>query len=152
MADSSNITLQSKEPSLGQIQIAPEVLEIIVGIAVSQIDGVNRMQGTISSSVNELFGRKKNLGKGVKLTIVDDQISVDVFAYLDYGVSVPKVALAIQDKVKQQILFMTDLALSEVNVHITGIVTEKTESAIDPNNLFGDEDTQIDENEDGEES
>jgi len=109
------------------------------------------MQGTISSSVNELFGRKKNLGKGVKLTIVDDQISVDVYAYLNYGVSVPKVALAIQDKVKQQILFMTDLPLSEVNVHITGIVTEKTESAIDPNNLFGDE-TPTDENEDGEES
>lgn len=75
-----------------------------------------------------------------------------MYAYLDYGVSVPKVALEIQDKIKQQILFMTDLALSEVNVHITGIVTEKTESAIDPNNLFGDEDTQTDENEDGEES
>ncbi|VDG31247.1 alkaline shock protein [Lactobacillus plantarum JDM1] [Lactiplantibacillus mudanjiangensis] len=152
MAESSNITLKSKEPSLGQIQIAPEVLEIIVGIAVSQIDGVNRMRGSISSSVNELFGRKKSLGKGVKLTIVDDQISVDVYAYLNYGVSVPKVALAIQDKVKQQILFMTDLALNEVNVHITGIVTEKTESTIDPNNLFGDEDPEVDENEDGEES
>ncbi|MFC6201630.1 Asp23/Gls24 family envelope stress response protein [Lactiplantibacillus nangangensis] len=152
MAESSNITLQSKEPSLGQIQIAPEVLEIIVGIAVSQIDGVNRMRGSISSSVNELFGRKKPLSKGVKLTIVDDQISVNVYAYLDYGVSVPKVALAIQDKVKQQILFMTDLALSEVNVHITGIVTEKTESGIDPNNLFGDADPETPENEDGEES
>ena len=152
MAESSNITLQSEEPSLGQIQIAPEVLEIIVGIAVSQIDGVNRMRGSISSSVNELFGRKKSLSKGVKLTIVDDQISVDVYAYLDYGVSVPKVALAIQDKVKQQILFMTDLALSEVNVHITGIVTEKTESGIDPNNLFGDADPETPENEDGEES
>ncbi|AVK60275.1 Asp23/Gls24 family envelope stress response protein [Lactobacillus sp. CBA3605] len=152
MADSSNIMLQSKEPSLGQIQIAPEVLEIIVGIAVSQIDGVNRMRGSISSSVNELFGRKKSLGKGVKLTIVDDQISVDIYAYLNYGVSVPKVALAIQDKVKQQILFMTDLALSEVNVHITGIVTEKTESAIDPNNLFGETNPETDNDEDGEES
>ncbi|AVK62923.1 Asp23/Gls24 family envelope stress response protein [Lactobacillus sp. CBA3606] len=152
MADSSNIMLQSKEPSLGQIQIAPEVLEIIVGIAVSQIDGVNRMRGSISSSVNELFGRKKSLGKGVKLTIVDDQISVDIYAYLNYGVSVPKVALAIQDKVKQQILFMTDLALSEVNVHITGIVTEKTESAIDPNNLFGEANPETDNDEDGEES
>ena len=35
---------------------------------------------------------------------------------------------------------------------ITGIVTEKTESAIDPNNLFGDADPEADENEDGEES
>ena len=53
--------------------------------------------------------RKKNLGKG-SVTIVDDQISVDVFAYLTM-VTGTKVALAIQDKVGKQILFMTDLAL-----------------------------------------
>lgn len=46
---------------------------------------------------------------------------------------------------------MIDFVLSEVNVYIIGIVIEKIESVIDLNNLFGDEDIQIDENEDGEE-
>ena len=54
--------------------------------------------------------------------------------------SVPKVALAIQEKVRQQVLFMTGLELTQVDVHIQGVVPEKQEPTVDPNNLFGEED------------
>lgn len=57
--------------------------------------------------------------------------------YVEYGVSVPKVAAMIQDKVKQQITLMTDLKVKEVNVHIKGIVTSKEDQQVDPNDLFG---------------
>ena len=33
MAEDTNIILESKEPALGKIEVAPQVLEIIVGIA-----------------------------------------------------------------------------------------------------------------------
>ena len=58
---------------------------------------------------------------------------------MDYGVSVPKIALEIQDKVKQQISLMTDLKIKEVNVHIEGVVTEKVEQQIDPNDIFAED-------------
>ncbi|MDO5741995.1 MAG: Asp23/Gls24 family envelope stress response protein, partial [Vagococcus sp.] len=45
--------------------------------------------------------------------------------YLNYGVSVPKVALSMQEKVKEQVLFMTDLELKEVNIHVVGVIPEK---------------------------
>ena len=45
---------------------------------------------------------------------------------MNYGVSVPKVALEMQDRVKQQVLFMTDIDLVEVNIHVVAVVPEKS--------------------------
>ncbi|PWG00933.1 Asp23/Gls24 family envelope stress response protein [Levilactobacillus bambusae] len=140
MAENTNIILESKEPAMGHIEVAPQVLEIIAGIAASQTEGVARMRGSLANSVTELFGRKREHGKGVKLTFDEDELSVDVYVYLNYGVSVPHVALQIQDNVKQQLLFMTELKLRDVDVHVEGVIPEKVDTGVDPNNLFDDED------------
>ncbi|ORN06319.1 Alkaline shock protein 23 [Lentilactobacillus parabuchneri] len=139
MAEDTNITLHSNDSALGKIEIAQNVLEIIAGVATSQIDGVNRMRGSFSTSVNELLGRRTEHGKGVNLTYNDEELTVNVYVYLNYGVSVPKVALQIQSQVEQQLLFMTGLKVTEVNVHVQGVVPEKTTSTVDPNNPFADE-------------
>ncbi|ATO43997.1 Asp23/Gls24 family envelope stress response protein [Loigolactobacillus coryniformis] len=139
MAEDTNIVLDSKtETSLGQIEIAPEVIEIILGIAASQVDGVYKMRGTLSSSISQLLGREDR-GKGVKLTVDAGQIQADIYAYLNYGVSVPQVALKMQDTIKEQLLFMTDLDLTEVNIHVVGVIPEKLVNAVDPNNLFAED-------------
>ncbi|MBW1605645.1 Asp23/Gls24 family envelope stress response protein [Lactobacillus sp. Sy-1] len=136
----SNTLLKGNKQSAGSIHIAPRVLEIIASIAAVKVPGVERMQGSFATGVNELFGHK-DFGKGIKLSFNDqDQVSVDIYVYVDYGVSVPKVALEIQDKVKQQLLFMTELDVLDVNVHIEGIVHAHSESKIDPDDLFADND------------
>ena len=91
------------------------------------------MRGSLANSVSKLFG-KENRSKGVKLDQKDSALKVDVYALLNYGVSVPKVAYEIQEKVKQHVLFMTGLKLDVVDVHIQGIVPEKQEPTIDPRN------------------
>ena len=132
MAEDTNIVLKS-DPELGKIEIAPNVLEIVAGIATTEVKGVNRMRG----SFTDLISRKKEHGKGVKLTYNGDDLIVDIYVYLNYGVSVPKVALEIQDQVAQQLLFMTELQVKEVNVHVQGMVTEKNQTAtVDPNDPF----------------
>ncbi len=136
MAEDTNIVLKSDDPELGKIEITPRVLEIIAGVAATEVDGVNRMRGSFSSSVNQWFGRKTEHSKGVKLNYNGDNLIVDIYVYLNYGVSVPKVALEIQDQVEQQLLFMTQIKVSEVNVHVQGVVPEKTESTVDPNDPF----------------
>ena len=138
MAEDNNIILASQEPSLGEIKIAPEVVEVIIGIAASQVYGVYSMRGSWANRVSKLFGQE-NRRKGVKLDQKDAALKVDVNALLNYGVSVPKVAYEIQEKVKQQVLFMTGLKLDVVDVHIQGIVPEKQEPTIDPNNPFAEE-------------
>ncbi|MHA8111056.1 Asp23/Gls24 family envelope stress response protein [Lactobacillaceae bacterium Melli_B4] len=140
MMAENNTLLKNSKDDAGAINIAPRVLEIIASIAAVKVNGVDRMRGSFATGVNELFGHK-DFGKGIKLSFNDqNQISVDIYVYVDYGVSVPKVALEIQDKVKQQLLFMTELDVLDVNVHIEGIVHAHSESKIDPESLFADND------------
>lgn len=124
MPEETSLTLKNATTNLGQIELAPEVVEIISGIATNEVEGVYAMRGNIASGVVELFG-KKNHGKGVRLMMDESGIKVDVYCYFNYGVSVPKTAVAIQENVKQQLFVMTDLKLSEVNVHIVGMIPEK---------------------------
>lgn len=124
MAEDSKIILSSEDQSLGTIEVAPRVVEIIAGVAASEIDGVSKMYGSLANSFGELLGRSDQR-RGVKLTSQNDNLTIDIDVYIDYGVSVPKLAVKIQDRVKQQVTLMTDLNVSEVNIHVKGIVQKK---------------------------
>lgn len=137
MAEDSKIILNSDDQSLGTIQIAPRVLEIIAGIAASEVDGVSKMSGSLSNSVSELLGRS-DYRRGVKIVNNDDnEIVIDVDVYVKYGVEVPKIAGLIQQRIKQQIALMTNLHVTEVNVHVKGIVTAAEDQTVDPDDIFG---------------
>ncbi|WP_125704466.1 Asp23/Gls24 family envelope stress response protein [Lacticaseibacillus daqingensis] len=138
MAEETNIILANRTDAQGTIEIVPEVLEVILGIAAVSVDGVYQMRGTLASSINAWFGRA-NHGKGVALTVDGTRLSADVYVYLDYGVSVPKVAMTMQETLREQLLYMTDLTLDEVNVHVVGVVPEKA-AKLDPDDLFKDDD------------
>lgn len=136
MTDEKNLVLDANQ-ELGDIVIAPEVIEVIIGIAASKVEGVYRMQGNLANNVTEFLGRSA-YGKGVRLEMDEEAIKVDIYTYIKYGISVPEVAMNIQKRVKQQVLFMTDIELSEVNVHVVAVVPEKTDE-LDIEKLFNDD-------------
>lgn len=125
MLDEKNLILNSNQ-DLGEIVIAPEVIEVIIGIAASKVEGVYGMRGTFANNVTELLGRSAH-NKGVYLVNDEEGLKVNLYCYLEYGVSVPKVAMEIQEHVSQQVLFMTDISLAEVNIHVVAVVPEKLE-------------------------
>jgi uncharacterized alkaline shock family protein YloU len=136
MAEDSKIILNNDDQTLGTIQIAPRVLEIIAGIAASEVDGVSKMYGSFANSVSELLGRS-DFRRGVKIVNDDDNLTIDVDVYIEYGTSVPKTAELIQKRIKQQVALMTSLKVTEVNVHVKGIVAETPNQSVDPNDIFG---------------
>ncbi|MBD8026106.1 Asp23/Gls24 family envelope stress response protein [Ureibacillus sp. Re31] len=116
----------SGKEELGQIEVAPEVIEVIAGIATTEIDGVAATRGNFASGVAERLGKKVH-SKGVKATISEDgQIIMDVFCSVKYGYSIPKVAKEIQTAIRQAIFNMTSIDTNEVNVHITAIQFENS--------------------------
>ncbi|MDQ0213826.1 putative alkaline shock family protein YloU [Oikeobacillus pervagus] len=124
MSENKNVLeMSNHENGLGKIEIAPEVIEVIAGIAASEVDGVAQMRGGFASGVVERLG-KKNHGKGVKVELVEDGIKVDVFCVMTFGVSIPTVAQKIQDNIRQALLNMTALEADEINIHIVGIQFE----------------------------
>ena len=49
----------------------------------------------------------------------------------------PKVAGLIQERIKQQVALMTNLQVTEVNVHVKGIVAAAEDQTVDPDDIFG---------------
>ena len=125
MTDHKLLISEQREGMEGEIVISPEVMEIIIGIAASKVEGVYSMQGSLASNVHEWLGRKVSHDKGVSLSEYEDgNLIVDLYCYVRYGVSVPKVAIAMQNAVKQQVRNMTDFELKEVNIHVVGMVPD----------------------------
>lgn len=104
----------------GTVRIADEVVSIIAGIAATDIEGVAGMSGGIAGGIAEMLGRK-NLSKGVKVSVGETETTIDLYIIVDYGVKIPEVTRAIQESVKQNVENMTGLTVLEVNVHVQGV-------------------------------
>ncbi|MBO9609042.1 MAG: Asp23/Gls24 family envelope stress response protein [Paenibacillaceae bacterium] len=115
---------------MGNIQIAPEVIEVIAGLATIEVEGVAGMSGGFAGGIAELLGRK-NLSKGVKVEVGQKEAAVDVSIIIEYGSKIPRVSSDIQRSVKQAIETMTGLGVVEVNVHIHDVHFKTNEKLVE---------------------
>ena len=106
------------------IKIASEVIAVISGVAVSEVQGVYGMAGGFAGGITEVLKGKKNLARGIKVDTVDNKAKIDVNIIVEYGARIPDVAFEIQNRVKTAVENMTGLKVEEVNVHVQGVSTE----------------------------
>ena len=111
---------------LGTIQIAPEVLAIIAGLATNEVEGVAGLSGGIAGGIAELLGRK-NVSKGVEIKIEADATVIEVSVIVHYGVRIPDVSLDIQKNIQKTLSDMTGLFIREVNVHVLDVLFKQAE-------------------------
>lgn len=109
---------------LGTIKIADEVVSIIAGLAASEVEGVAAMSGGWGANLGEMLG-KKNLAKGVKVDIENEDAVIDTYIVVQFGFPIPKVAAAVQQAVKQAVETMTGLNVKTVNVHVLAVSMKK---------------------------
>lgn len=120
--EKDNITALSFDDTddVGNVRIADEVVSIIAGLAATEVPGVAGMSGGLVGGIAELLG-KKNLSKGVKVHLGEKQVAVDLYVILEYGISIPEVAIRIQEKVKEDVENMSGMQVVEVNINVEGI-------------------------------
>ncbi len=106
------------------IQISSDVVAVIAGVAVSEVQGVSGMSGGFAGGITEVLSGKKNLAKGIKVDIEEDTAKIDVNIIVEYGSRIPDVAFEIQNRVKKSVENMTGLKVQEVNVHVQGVNTD----------------------------
>ena len=106
------------------IQISSDVVAVIAGVAVSEVQGVSGMSGGFAGGITEVLSGKKNLAKGIKVEINEDIAKIDVNIIVEYGSRIPDVAFEIQNRVKKSVENMTGLKVEEVNVHVQGVNTD----------------------------
>lgn len=109
----------------GNINIAEDVVASIAAVAAAEVEGVAALTSG-SVDIAEFLG-KKSMSKGVKILITEAATTVDVFLSVKYGCVIPSIAAAVQEAVSNALESMAGLAVTAVNVHVTGITFEKEE-------------------------
>ena len=110
---------------LGLISIDNEVLASIAGISAMECYGLVGMSTkSAASGLVELL-KRENMGKGVKVTIENNEISIDLFIVVEFGTRISTVAKNIIGKVKYNIENLTGLKVKNISINVQGVRVEK---------------------------
>ena len=113
----------STETEKGKINISEDVIAVMVGAAITEVDGVAGLSNTVGNDILEFIG-KKNLAKGVKVTLLDESLTIDVLILVTFGCVITEVASKVQTAVSNALEAMTGLSPT-VNVHVSGVAFPK---------------------------
>ena len=108
------------DENAGVIQIADDVIASIVGLAVTEVDGVSKLTGGVSRDLIAKLG-KNSLANGVRVYIEGQLIKVDISVVVKFGYNIVNVSHEIQDKVKSTLATMTGLECKSVNVRVSSV-------------------------------
>jgi len=116
---------------LGTIRISDGAIAVIAGLAALEIDGVASMAMGTVDGIAEMLGVKTAQGRGVKVEVYNEEVTIEVNLIVEFGVDIPVVCQRVQDKVREAVEDMTGLSVSHVNVSVQS-VKMKTEKPIKP--------------------
>lgn len=109
---------------IGSIFIEDTVIQEIVGMAVIESYGVvDKASKDSFEEIFSYFGFDPSY-KGIKITINNNNVDVDIYLILEYGIKIPTVCQNIIERVKYNLKFYTDISIDDVNIFVQGIRTE----------------------------
>ncbi|HAK43289.1 MAG TPA: Asp23/Gls24 family envelope stress response protein [Clostridium sp.] len=113
------------EEEVGIVRISDEVIGVIASLAASEIEGVAGMSAGLVEDISKKITGKKNVSKGVKVTMDNGSAVIDLHMAVEYGIKIPDMSLKVQKNVKNTVETMTGLNVSLVNIHVQSIIFPK---------------------------
>ena len=105
----------------GKITVSDEAVVVIANRIASECYGVvDLVSRRVTDALAQLFRSDPNT-KGIKVTCIDHNIYLDVYALLKDGVSVEAVTESLQSAVKYGVEEFTGMVVKAVNVNVVGI-------------------------------
>ena len=110
------------------IIIETDVIAKIAGYIATGCYGVVGMAYRSRSDEFASLLKRESLTKGIKVTVTDKKVSLDIHVIVEYGVNINAVCNSIISNVKYQVNKMTGLDVERVNVFVEGFRVEDSES------------------------
>lgn len=107
---------------LGKIEVLPNAIHTIAVQAISACYGV---LGIASSRLHNgqavlLTGEQSN--QGVQIKVINDQLFINVYVVLEYGLRISEIAHNIMSSVKFSVEKMLGVPVAQVNVNVQGLL------------------------------
>ncbi len=112
--------MSNDQKSLGKIEVAPAAIASIVNHAVRQCYGVVGMANkNLADGITNLLSRESR--QGIEITITGNDVVIDVYVVVDFGMRVSAVANSVKNTVSFHIQQALGIPVKAVNVYIQGL-------------------------------
>lgn len=107
--------------SEGRIRVENDVIARIAGISATECYGIIGMASrNMKDGIVTLLGRE-NVTKGVKLSLEDEKLTIDLHIIVKYGTNIKTVAETTISTVKYKVEELSGIKVSHINVFVEGI-------------------------------
>ena len=108
----------------GKVTISEDIIATVAGYAATENYGVVGMSAkTATDAILKLVGSEANKKRGVKVSFLGegDEVDIDLYVTMVYGVSLPEVAKNMIDNVRYRVQETTGIKVANVNIHVESI-------------------------------
>jgi uncharacterized alkaline shock family protein YloU len=119
-------TQQGARP-LGRIEVLPNAIHSITVRAITECYGVIGIAAPRLHNGHAVLLAPEQCNQGVRVRVAGEQIIIDVYVALEYGLRITEIAHNIMSSVKFSVENMLSTPVSQVNVNVQGLgdVTEQ---------------------------
>jgi len=113
---------------LGKIEVLPNAIHSIAVRAITECYGVVGITAPRLHNGRAVLLTPEQSNQGVQVRLVNEQIIIDVYVALEYGLRITEIAHNIMSSVKFSVEKMLSTPVSQVNVNVQGLgdVAEQT--------------------------
>lgn len=112
----------------GTVHVAEDVIAQIASRALASVEGVVPSSASLMS--NFRMGRKAINGVRIAVAEADpNEVSVDTYVSVKYGLRIPDVCWDIQAAIKDQVEKFSGKKVKSVNVYVQGMVFDEDEAS-----------------------
>ena len=121
MSKASAIQLPHGVRPLGKIEVLPNAIHTIAMQATSECYGVVGLTAPRLHNGQAVLLPSEQSNQGIHVRVVNEQIIIEVYVALEYGLRMSEIAHNIMSSVKFSIEKMLGVPVAQVNVNIQGL-------------------------------
>jgi len=114
-------------PTKGNITFNDHIILSVISLATKEIAGVSSMNTKYMSVLTRWFN--KNYSDGVKISYLNNSMTVDVYINVFFGYNVSEISYRVQENIKNSIASMIDINIDKINVHVIGVDFSRSEDS-----------------------
>ena len=124
MKNSNEASAEGKSTPTIRLEIAPGIIESMVAIAASEVDGVASVGDLTVGMGGDSVMTEFNRPDGVDVIEDDGQIVLDINIQMYTGYKLAELADAVKTSVYDALLSQTGIKAKEININVSGLQIE----------------------------
>lgn len=110
------------ETQYGHISVVEDVIATAAGFAAMECEGLSSMASRrqVVDRLTEALGRD-NPGRGVEVRMQGDDVHIDLFIIVNYGVNIYETAQTIRQKVHYMLSDTIGIDTRDINIYVQGV-------------------------------